>query len=332
MKKRRFLKVFTCLVIILSVIALSGCSSSAPGTPSSPGKTQFLNISTSTSGGTFYIVGGKIADMINGHLEGYQATAEVTAGGVENARLLKNGETDLAFFPGDTLYNAVNGLGEFEADGKIAINNLAGLYSSPMQIVVLEKSGIKSIADLKGKKVSIGAPGSSTAVRAEIVLNAHGVTLDDIVMDTTTSSEASTLLNDGMIDCAFFTAGAPSSAIMDVASKNKIAMLPITDEAMKKISAEHPYLYAFNVDADVYPNVPAFTCIASASNLGVSPDMDEQLAYDITKMLFENFDEFAAVHKSIKEEFTLEFATSQGQLAPYHPGAIKYYKEVGAMK
>jgi len=100
---------------------------------------------------------------------------------------------------------------------------------------------------------------------------------------------------------------------------------------MKVINAEHPYLVEFKIPADVYPDVPAFTCIASASNLGVSPDMDGQLAYDITKMLFENFDEFAAVHKSIKTEFNLEMATGQGQLAPYHPGAIKYYKEVGAM-
>lgn len=330
--KRRILTVLTCLVLAFSLV-VSGCSSSTPATPSAPAKSKvFLNISTSTSGGTFYIVGGKIADMINKHIENVQATAEVTAGGVENARLLKAGETDIAFFPGDTLYNAVNGLGEFQKDGKIAIQNLAGLYDSPMQIVVLKKSGIKSIAELKGKKVSLGAPGSSTAVRAEIILKAHGLTLKDIVVDTTTSSESSTLLNDGMIDCAFFTSGAPASAIMDIAAKNPITMLPITDEAMKAINTEYPYLHAFNVPADVYPNVPAFTCIASSANLCVSPKMDEQLAYEITKMLFENFDEFAAVHKSIKNEFNLKNATSQGDLASYHPGAIRYYKEVGAMK
>jgi TRAP transporter TAXI family solute receptor len=292
----------------------------------------FLNIATSTSGGTFYAVGGKLADMITKFIPDTQATAEVTAGGVENARLIKNKKTEFAFMPGDTLYNAVNGQEEFKG-GKIAIVQIAALYPTPLQAVTLEKTGIKSITDLKGKKVSIGAPGSSTAVRAEIVLKAHGLTLNDIRVDKTTSGESATQLLDRQIHAAFYASGAPMAAIMDVASKEKIVMLSVTPQAMAKIEKAHPDLFEFVIKAGTYPHMEtAAACVANMAILACRPDINEDLVYQITKMIFERRDDFVSAHRALAKDFVLENAMSQGRLAPLHPGALKYYKEKGLVK
>jgi uncharacterized protein len=292
----------------------------------------FLSIATSTSGGTFYAVGGKLADMITKYVPDTQATAEVTAGGVENARQIKNKKTNIALMPGDTLYNAVNGQAEFSS-GKIPIDQIAALYPTPLQIVALERSGIRTVADLKGKRVSIGAPGSSTAVRAEIVLKANGLTLNDIDVDKTTSGEAATQLLNRQIEAAFFSSGAPMAAIMDVASKETIRLIPVSPEAMAKIDREHPYLFELVIKARTYPKVdtPA-ACVANMSMLVCRPDLSVELVYQVTKMILEKRDDFITAHKAVAQDFSLENAVSQVKLAPFHPGALKYYREKGLLK
>lgn len=323
---------FMLLTIALTSVACGGGTDSGSDSGESATETTFLNISTSTTGGTFYAVGGKLADLINKYVENTQATAEATAGGVENARLIKNQETSLALMPGDTLFNAVNGLGEFKDEGKIEITEIAALYETPLQVVALKRSGIESIQDLKGKKVSIGAPGSSTAVRAEIVLNAHGITLDDIKVDSTTSGEAANQMLDGLIDAAFFASGAPMAAIMDVAAKEEINMLSIDPAAMAKIETEHPDLFEYVVKGGVYPNVDSDTiCVANMAILCCRPDLSEDLVYQITKTIHEQRDEFVTAHKSLEKSFKLESAVTQTKLAPMHPGALKYYQEKGVL-
>jgi uncharacterized protein len=310
------------LVVVLAALAISLVASAK----------TFLSIATSTSGGTFYAVGGKLADMITKHVPDTQATAEVTAGGVENARQIKNKKTNIAMMPGDTLYNAVNGLAEFSS-GKIPIDQIAALYPTPLQILALERSGIKTVADLKGKRVSIGAPGSSTAVRAEIVLKANGLTLNDIRVDKTTSGEASTQLLDRQIDAAFYASGAPMAAIMDVASKEPVRLIPVSPESMAKIHQEHPDLFELVIKAGTYPKVDLPTpCVANMAILVCRPDLNEELVYQVTRMIFEKRDDFITAHKSLAIDFSLQNAMSQPKLAPFHPGALRYYKEKGLVK
>jgi uncharacterized protein len=330
---KKMSRFFTMALIFGMSLLLVACGATPQsGQPGQSGGKTFLNVATSTSGGTFYAVGGKLADMITKNVSNAQANAEVTAGGVENARLLKNKKTDIALMPGDTLLNAVKGQGEFK-EGKIEITQIAALYPTPLQIVALEKSGIKTITDLKGKKVSIGAPGSSTAIRAEIVLKAHGLTLNDIKVDSTTSGEASTQLLDRQVDAAFFASGAPMAAIMDVASKEKINLLSISDEAMAKIETEHPDLFKLVVKGGTYPNQDKdTTCIANMAILVCRPDLGEDLVYNITKMMFEQRAEFITAHKSLAVDFKLESAMSQQKITAVHPGALKYYKEKGLVK
>ena len=318
------------LMRILIVVAVAGLAAGSPMT-NAEGKT-FISIATSTSGGTFYAVGGKLADMMSKYVPDTQATAEVTAGGVENARQIKNKKIQIALMPGDTLYSAVNGINEFKS-GKIPITQIASLYPTPLQAVALEKSGIKTFTDLKGKKVSMGAPGSSTAIRAEIVLKAHGVSLSDIKMDKTTSSESATQLMDRQIHAAFYSSGAPMAAIMDIAAKDKIVMLSVTPEAMVQIEKAHPDLFNMVIKEGTYPNMArSANCVGNMSILVSRPDASEELIYQVTKMIFERRDDFVTAHKSLAKDFTLQQAMSQANLAPFHPGALKYYREKGLVK
>ncbi len=319
------------LALVLGIVVGDGFGASTPA-PKATGKT-FLNIVTSTTGGTFYAVGGNLAYMISKHVPNVQATAEATAGGVENARLIKNKKASLATMPGDTLYNAVNGISEFKNDGKIAISQIAALYETPLQIVTMKKSNINSIRDLKGKKVSIGAPGSSTAIRAEIVLKAHGLTLKDIKPDSTTSTEAADQMTDGRIDAAFFASGAPMSTIMSLATKDKIVMLSVEPDAMTKIEKEHPDLIKIVLKAGVYKGVDTETvCVANMAILSCDPGLNKDLVYQITKMIFEKKGEFVAAHKALAVSFNEKTAISQANVTPFHPGALQYYKEKGLIK
>lgn len=294
-----------------------------------PKETAFLNIATSTAGGTFYPVGGKLADMISKNISYAQATAQVTAGGVENVRLLKNKEAELAMMPGDTLHNAIQGTGEFTEDGPQQITQLAALFPSQLHIVTVDSTGIESIADLKGKRVSLGAPGSSTAIRAEIVLNAHGITLDDIKVDWTTSGEAANQILDGQIDAGFFTSGAPQAAIMDIAAKRNLRLLGIEQDVLEKIEQEHP-VFAYVIPGGIYPGVDEdVPCVADMTILVCRPDLDEDLIYDITKMMWTEIEDFKSAHGVLEKNLKLENAMAQEKLAPFHPGALKYYKEVG---
>jgi uncharacterized protein len=329
---KKIIGVMLVLALVLVASGRDGGGASTPAPPKAPGKT-FLNIVTSTTGGTFYAVGGNLAYMITKYIPNTQATAEATAGGVENARLIKNKQASLATMPGDTLYNAVNGISEFKDDGKIAIFQIAALYETPLQIVTMKKLNIKSIKDLKGKRVSIGAPGSSTAIRAEIVLQAHGLTLKDIKPDSTTSTEAANQMMDGRIDAAFFASGAPMAAIMGIAAQDKIVMLSVEPAAMAKIEKEHPDLIKIVLKAGVYQGVDTETvCVANMAILSCRPDLSQDLVYQITKMIFEKKDEFVAAHKSLAVSFNEKTAISQGNVTPFHPGALKYYKEKGLLK
>jgi uncharacterized protein len=320
---RKPVKVSAVALVVISAVAAIALAASAK---------TFLSIATSTSGGTFYAVGGKLADMITKYVPDTQATAEVTAGGVENARQIKNKKTNIAMMPGDTLYNAVNGLAEF-GSGKIPIDQIAALYPTPLQIVALERTGIKTVPDLKGKRVSIGAPGSSTAVRAEIVLKAHGMTLNDIRVDKTTSGEASTQLLDRQIDAAFYASGAPMAAIMDVAAKEPIRLIPVASESMAKMNRDHPDLFELVIKAGTYPKVDTPTpCVANMAVLVCRPDLNPELVYQVTKMIFEKRDDFITSHKALAKDFSLDNAMSQPKLAPFHPGALRYYKEKGIVK
>ena len=293
----------------------------------------FLTLGTSSPGGVFYPLGGGMAVVIE-KVTGFRCAAESTAGSIENSRLLGNKELDLAMTMGSVAYNAVKGLAPFTE--KLDLVTLFQMYPAPEHIVALPNSGIKSIEDLKGKRVSIDVPGSGTGVMAEIILKAYGFDLDkDLKIARLTQSEVAPAMKDGIIDAYFMISAYPASTMLDLAAtKNGLTLLPIKPAIMDKILKEYPYFIRTTVPAGTYPGVTSdILCLGDSNLVIANRSMKEDIAYKVVKAIFEN---------ATKGEWALnkihpvanQFIPANGINTPLelHPGAIKYFKEVGALK
>jgi hypothetical protein len=289
---------------------------------------QQLSIATGGTGGVYYPMGGGLAEVINGKLEGYSATAEVTGASVENMGLIATGDADLALALADTVEQAYSGTGRFEGQQLEMIRGLASMYANMVQIVVAADSGIESLEDLKGKRVSVGAPGSGTEVNALAVLNANGITYDDIDEQRLNFNESADALANGDIVAGFWSVGAPTSSILNLATTNDIRILELSEEEIANAREANPIFAETTLAGGTYEGADEDVAVLGVPNvLVVSSEMDEELAYQITKTMFENVADLQAVHPAANET-TPEF-TMNATPVPLHPGAIRYYEEAG---
>jgi hypothetical protein len=301
----------------------------------SRGGIRRLSIATGGTGGVYYPYGGGLAKIVSEAIPNVEATAEVTAASVDNLKLVQQGKADVAFTLNDTLDDAVKGQGPFTDTGAVPARTLAVLYENYTHLVTVEGRGIASIRDLAGKVVSLGAPGSGTEVIGLRVLEAAGLNPDRDVRRQSLSAAASVdAIKDGKIDAFFWSGGLPTAAVLDLASTAGLtAVLVPNDEVLATLQQRFgPSLYSrLVVPASSYPGLTAdVPVIGVANSLVVSADMDESLAYDLTRVLFEKQGELAAIHP---EAGTLSVASAwTGSPAPYHPGAIRYYTERGVWK
>ncbi len=293
-----------------------------------PAKAQDLSIATGGTGGTYYPYGGGLAELIGRHIEGASATAEVTGASVENMALIARQDSDLAIALADTVLAAFKGTGKFEGRA-VDARALASIYPNAIQIVTLKGSGITSLSDLKGKRVSVGAPGSGTEVNAQRILEANGITYDDIEEQRLNFNETADALRNGDIDAGFWSVGPPTSSIMNLAATQEIVLIPLSDEEVAKAIEAEPVFAPYALRKGIYEGVaqPVPT-IAVPNVLVVNAAMDEELAYQITKNMFEHVDELIAVHPAANDT-TVEFALGSTPI-PMHPGALRYYEETGA--
>ena len=311
------------LTVLLVTSVVSACGGGAPGS-------RFLSIATGGTGGVYYPYGGGIAKILNENLPGVRATAEVTAASVDNLKLIRDGRADIAFTLADTLADAVAGRGAF--DGRpVPAASLAVLYSNYTQVVTLKSSGITSIADLKGRAVSTGSPGSGTEVIAFRLLRAAGVDPDrDVRHQALGVSESADALKDGKVDAFFFSGGLPTAAIQDLSHTPGIAirLLPSVEwlQALRRDFGD--VYFDLQVPPGAYPGVEnPVPVVAVANVLVVNRSMPDALARDVTRLLFEKHDELAAIHPEARS-LSLQTAT-KGSPAAFHPGAVALYREKG---
>jgi uncharacterized protein len=303
-----------------------GASACDRGTP----QAQFISIATGGTGGVYYPYGGGIAKVLNESLPNVRATAEVTAASVDNLKLIRDGKADVAFALADTLADAVAGRGPF-AGARVHAAGLAVLYSNYTQLVTTASSGVARVADLKGKVVSTGSPGSGTEVIAFRVLRAAGLDPDrDLTRQGLGASESSDALKDGKVDAFFWSGGLPTAAIQDLSHTPgvSIRLLPTAD-LVPALRMQYGDLYfPLEIPSGAYPGLGAPVPVVGVANvLVVNRSMDEQLAYDITRVLFEKQSDLAAIHPEARN-LKLETATT-GSPAEFHPGAARYYLERG---
>jgi uncharacterized protein len=290
-----------------------------------------LTIATGGTGGVYYPLAGGFGAILAKEAPGLTATAEVTGGSVDNLKLLQASKSDVIFTQVDTAVDAMNGVEKFTG-GKVPARALTVMYSNIMQVVTLESSGITKFEDLKGKRVSTGSPGSGTEIMAFRLIEAAGLDRDkDMKRERLGAAESANALKDSKVDAFFFVAGLPTSAITDVAASPGMKMKLIDhDHLVDKVKAKFGPVYSVgSIPAGTYPNQTTAAKIAAVWNImAVHEKTTDDLAYTLTKTMMEKVDDLGKVHK---EALNIKPASQKTANAgiPWHPGALKYFKEKG---
>lgn len=294
----------------------------------------FFRIGTGGTAGTYYPVGGLIANAISNPPQ-LVATAVASNGSVANVNAINGGAAESGFVQADVAYWAYSGTGVFQGKPKIEdLRSIANLYPESVHLVVRKAANVKTIADLKGKKVSLDEPGSGTLLNARAILAAFGVTEKDIRAEFVKPNQAAELMKDGSLDAFFFTGGFPAAAISELASTGSgIALLPISGPEVDKLSKEFPFFAADEIPAGTYKDVGATKTIAVGAHWVTSAKISADTVYAVTKGLWSDkaraaLDAGHAKGKAIRKETALS-----GLLGvPLHPGAERFYKEAGLLK
>lgn len=310
---------------LAAAIALGGCSPSS-GTSAA---TRRLSIATGGTGGVFYPYGGGIAKIITEHLDHVEATAEVTAASVDNLKFLEQGTSDLAFTMADMAQDALLARDVFTDFGAVRVRTLAVLYSSYSHLVTTADSGITQIAHLRGRVVSTGAAGSGTTVLARRMLRAAGLDPSrDIREQSLGAAQSADALKDGKIDAFFWNGGLPTGAILELVNTPGVTarFVPTAGQLPDLERAFGPSLYYREIiPKAVYGTGEDIPVVGVANLLVASETMPEALAHDITQLLFDRQPELAAIHPQAK---SLSLSTAlTGSPIPFHPGAVRFYRE-----
>ncbi len=289
-----------------------------------------LVLATGGTAGTYYPFGGAMAKIWNSKIPGMNVTAQTTGASAENVRLVNKKEAELALVQSDTLDFAFSAKEAFK-EKLTNMMAIAVLYPEVVQVVVRADSPAKDFAGLKGMKVGVGAPGSGTEANFRQLCDAYGISKDDVKAQFLSFSESAEQFKDKHIDSFIVTAGIPNAAIMDISTQNEIRILNVTGEPLKKLEQKYPFLSPVKVPANTYKGLAADTdTVAVNAVLIVNSEIKEDVVYNLTKALFDNQAELASAHAKGKE-LNLQSAV-KGVSIPFHPGAIKYYKEKGLMK
>ena len=292
---------------------------------------QNLSIATGGTGGVYYPLGGGMAAVLSKHVPGLQATAEVTGGSVDNLKLIGTGKPYLGMVMSDAAQDALKGVDKFNGN-KVPLKTLLVMYPNRMHVVSIEGRGVSKMSDLKGKRVSTGAPGSATEVMAFRLIEAVGLDKDkDMKRERLSVAESVNAIKDGKIDAFFWVGGLPTAAVTDLANTpgTKIKMIDHAD-AVAAMNKKYGDLYVEDViGKSVYKGMEADNKQATVMNILVAHDnLDEKTAYNIVKTVFEKKDELVAVHKEALN-FKLENQKASASPIPFHPGAIRYFAEKG---
>ena len=292
---------------------------------------QNISIATGGTGGVYYPLGGGMAAVFSKHIPGIQATAEVTGGSVANLQLIGTGKPYIALTQADAAIDAVRGVDKFT--GKpIPVRTLAVLYPNRMHVVSITSTGIKKMADLKGRRVSTGSGGSATEVMAFRVIEAAGLDKDkDMNRERLSVAESVNALKDRKIDAFFWVGGLPTAAVTDLANSPGVTIQMIDHaDLVPAMNKKYGNLYVRDaISKDVYKGMAADNPQATVMNILVAHEkMDDKTAYAIVKTIFDKRDELIRAHKEA-ENFKLENQKTEASSVPWHPGAIKYFAEKG---
>ncbi|MBT9144906.1 MAG: Cellulosome-anchoring protein [candidate division WS2 bacterium] len=290
-----------------------------------PHKVEFINIATGGTGGVYFPLGGAVAEILNRNVPGVNVSVRTTGASIANIQLLRDGAVQMAFIQNDIAYYAFTGTEMFEGRKFDKLRGLATLYPETIQIITLAASGIRTLGDLRGRRVAVGAIGSGTEANARQILEIAGMTYRDISPRYLSFAEAASGLRDGHVDVAFVTAGLPTAAVRDLAATRDVTIVPIPPDVATRLIAQHPFYARVTVPRDTYPKITTdIPTVAVKATLVVTDDMDNLLAYDIVEAIFKNLDRLAITHamgRLISKETALE-----GMPIPMKPWADRFFR------
>ena len=321
-------KRFKTSTIAVALVATAGLAGAAIA------QQKTIAIGTGGTGGVYYPLGGAIANVLSKALPNTQATAEVTGGSVDNLKLIASGQSEMGFSMADAALDAMKGEDKFKS-GKVPLQTLLVVYPNRMHIVTVDGTGIEKMSDLKGKRVSTGSPGGATEVMAFRVIEAAGLDKDkDMKRERLGVAESVNAIKDRKIDAFFWVGGLPTAAVTDLGATPgmKIKFVDHADLA-EKMNAKYGKLYsAGTIAKSIYPGMEKDNANTEVWNIIVTNDkMKDDDAYNIVKTLVEKKADIVAVHKEA-ESFSLDNQVQDRSPVPFHPGALKYFKEKGIGK
>lgn len=310
---------------------LTGCGGAGAGSTSAGGAAggkQNLVIGTGGTTGTYYAVGGVMATVLNDKLTQSSLTVTSTGASKANIQLISDGEASLGIVQNDVMDYAYNGTDLFEEDGKVdSFSAVCGMYDETIQLITTD-ANIKSVEDLKGKSVSVGAPGSGTEFNARQVLDVYGLSFDDIKPVQSDFGDSADGLKDKKIDAAFIVAGAPTTAVVDLATAADVYLVNIDDEHSDKLIEAHPFYTKTTVPANTYDKqAEDAKTVSVRATLIAANSVPEDVVYELVKAMFDNQDALINGHEKFNN-LKLEEATT-GISVKFHPGAVKYFQEQG---
>ncbi|MBN2286310.1 MAG: TAXI family TRAP transporter solute-binding subunit [Tissierellales bacterium] len=322
------------LVSLLSVI-ITGCSQPQPSTSGNESiepkvEKQFLRIGSASMGGNFFPLASALAQMINEKIENVNASAQATGGSAENCNFIGQGEVELALVQSATLREAYEGFGGFEGRPIENMRGITAIYFNEFHILVRNDAGINTVEDLRGKKIAVGPIGGGIEVNTNQILAAHGISPEDYTAVYGTRAEATEGLKTGGVDCHIYATGIGSAQIAELMLTDKIKLLPITSDKIELLTKDNPEFGASVIPAATYKNQDEeLSTIAGSSLFIASSELSEDTVYEITKAIFEDLEYLQTFHNYFTQ--TRPETARSGMAVPLHPGAEKYFKEVGIL-
>jgi TRAP transporter TAXI family solute receptor len=281
-----------------------------------------ISIGTGGTGGLFYVIGAGMADLLNQHMEGTTARAEVTGASVENIRRVAAGQMTFGFSSSSTLYEASVGEGPFEQ--ALPVSAMAYLYPAVLQIATTGDSGIETIEDLAGKRINLGPPGSNAAVLAQRILEAYGI-FDAGNAQFLSYNEGTNALLNGTLDATVVLAGAPTAALIDLAAQRDMRLISVEEEKVEGLLQQYPFYQPYEIPAGTYSGQDApVTAINDPATLFTSESAPEETIYGVTKAVFDHLDTLAEVHP---QAAAIALETAPNTPVPLHQGAQRYFDE-----
>jgi len=322
-------RIITTAIVFLFVMGIAGAAS--PNIASA-GSKRLLSIATASTGGSWYPAGGAVGSLITKYIPNTEASAHPSAASRENIRLLQEKKTDLAMVMPDVAFFAQTGTDIYQGKTPANIKGLFSFWGIDLLIIARADTDIHKIEDLKGHKVGFGPPGSGSETMTKKILAEYGITYKDLKPQFISATEQSQALKDKSLDAAMYTIGTPASTFVDLCTLTKCRIIPIKQDMMERIIKKYPYYSPSVIPANAYPQIkkdnPALKWVGI---IVTYEDLDSDLAYKIVKTVCkDHLDEFKQCHAQAKK-MTTE-GMSKGMSIPWHPGAARFWKEVGLLK